>query len=74
MINRANSPQTASAIAVAMEMACAAGDLETAERLFDAFRLLFADYQAHAEPASSVGAPVSRPALWRPKAKVLYWW
>ena len=74
MINHTKSPQTAAAIAVAMEAACSAGDLETGERLFEAFRLLFADYQAHTESAPHVEASISRPALWRGKAKVLYWW
>lgn len=73
MINHTKSPQTAAAIAVAMELACAAGDLETAERLFECFRLLFADYQAH-ESASCASAPISEAAMASDSVKVVQWW
>ena len=41
MINRNKSVQTAIAIGVAMENACASGDLEAAECLFEEYRHLF---------------------------------
>ena len=41
MINRTKSPRTAAAIGAAMEKACASGDLEVAERLFESYRCLF---------------------------------
>ena len=47
MPDRLNSPKTAVAIGAAMESACSSGDLEVAERLFESYRVLFADYEAH---------------------------
>jgi hypothetical protein len=44
MVDHLNSSKTANAIGAAMEIACACGDLEVAERLFESYRLLFADY------------------------------
>ena len=43
MNNDLNSPLTAAAIGAAMESACASGDLEVAERLFESYRRLFAE-------------------------------
>ncbi len=42
MIQTIKSPMTANAIGAAMERACAAGDLEVAERLFESYRVLMA--------------------------------
>ncbi len=45
MFRYVNSPNTAIAIGAAMECACASGDLEVAERLFETYRLLITDHR-----------------------------
>ena len=50
MLTILNSRKTAAAIGSAMESACAAGDLEAAERLFASYRLLFAEQHWHERP------------------------
>jgi hypothetical protein len=57
MITNFNSPKTAAAIGAAIEMACATGDLEAAERLFESYRRLFADRQAHKSAPPSLPIP-----------------
>jgi hypothetical protein len=47
MIHHTSSPKTVRSVEAAMEMARATGDMEVAERLFEVYRALFADYQAH---------------------------
>ena len=67
-----NSPQTAAAIGAAMESACASGDLEAAERLFECFRLLFVDYQDQAS-IHYVNRPIAPPALSCVSLNVIKW-
>ena len=71
MSNRMKSPQTATAIGVAMELACASGHLEIAERFFECYRCLFAEY--HTYHSTCVGSPLGDSALENAWPKVVWW-
>ncbi len=75
MVDHRRSPETAIAIGAALEAACAAGNLEVAERLFESYRLLFVEYHNHKASAARAlpGSEGARSSA-SPRIVLGEWW
>ena len=73
MVDPLEAQETAIAIGVAMENACAIGNFEVAERLFETYRLLYAACQDR-DVMPFVNQPTAQPTPASPRPKLLTWW
>jgi hypothetical protein len=66
--------KTAIAIDAALGVACASGDLDVADRLFESYRLLLNDYEEHRGRPSVLSLPVGEaPPNGTPKTSRRWW-